>query len=57
MGSCKTSIAAADITAAWMLHSSPFDFLIDDIYVFIYLFIDIMYLNKYLLLIWMLRLI
>jgi hypothetical protein len=39
MGSCKISIAAADITAAWMLHSSPCDFLIDDIYVFIYLFI------------------
>jgi hypothetical protein len=30
MGSCKISTAAADITAAWILHSSPFDFLIDD---------------------------
>jgi hypothetical protein len=36
MGSSKTSIAAADITAAWLLHPSPFDFLIDGIYVFIY---------------------
>jgi hypothetical protein len=39
MGSCKISIAAADITAAWMIHSSPFEFLIDDIYIFLYLLI------------------